>query len=133
MRLSKFYFNTKKEGNFVKEKICESCNFKKLENKYICGVCKTIRNIRPSEYIKNKMNYFSMFDINDQYKIDKSKLDAQYKDLQKIVHPDKYAHEEEDILKEAQECSAYLSNGYQILKDDYKRANYLVSVERINL
>ena len=94
MNFSKFHFNSKMT-NVIKDKICESCTIKKLENKHICGMCNTIRSVRPAEYIKNKLNFFSVFSIKDEYKIDKSKLDNQYKDLQKVLHPDKYAHETE--------------------------------------
>jgi molecular chaperone HscB len=125
----KFYPNSKAFTTGIKEKICLDCSIKKLENPFICGMCTTVRSIRPSDYIKNKLNFFSVFNIKDQYIIDKSNLEKQYKDLQKIVHPDKYAHESDDILKEAQECSSFVSNAYQTLKDDYYRANYLLKLK----
>jgi molecular chaperone HscB len=128
---NKFYCNSKYTMS-IKEKICESCTIKKLENPYICGMCKTVRHMRPADYIKNKLNFFSVFNLKDSYMIDKNDLDKQYKDLQKIVHPDKYVNENEEILKEAQECSSYVSNAYQILKDDYNRANYLLKLKGKN-
>jgi molecular chaperone HscB len=125
---NKFYFNSKHTMS-IKEKICESCTIKKLENPYICGMCKTVRHMRPADYIKNKLNFFSVFNLKDSYTIDKSDLERQYKDLQKIVHPDKYVHESEEVLKEAQECSSFVSNAYQTLRDDYNRANYLLKLK----
>ncbi len=89
MRIRKFH------TNIIKDKICESCLIKKIENKYICGMCSSVRNERPSDYIKSKLNFFSVFSLKDDFKIDKSRLDTQYKDLQKVLHPDKYAHESE--------------------------------------
>jgi len=124
MKLSKINLFSTKD---LKEKVCQSCVVQKLESKVICGVCKTVRSMRPSEYIKNKLNYFSIFNMDDKYLIDKQKLDIQYKDLQKILHPDKYVTENEELMKEAQDCSAFVSNAYNILKDDYQRANYLVN------
>ena len=93
MKMNKFFFTTS-YSNIIKEKICKSCKVKKLENKYVCGMCKTIREIRPSQYL-NKLNFFSVFNMNSEFKIDKGALDHKYKELQKVVHPDKYALSDE--------------------------------------
>jgi hypothetical protein len=87
MRLKCFH------SNIIKDKICESCILKKIDNVHLCGMCSTIRSQRPSDYIKTKLNYFTVFNLKDDYRLDKTKLDSQHKDLQKVLHPDKYAHE----------------------------------------
>jgi molecular chaperone HscB len=121
MKLSKFYFNSN-----VKESICKSCKLNQLNNKVICGVCITVR--KPYDYIRDK-DFFAIFSLNKKYSIDKNHLDKQYKDIQKIIHPDKYSTFGEMEIKEAQDCSAYVSNAYNILKDDIKRANYLLKLK----
>ncbi len=126
MKSFKLFCNSK-NGNIIKDKICDSCNVKKLENKYVCGMCKTIRDIRPSEYL-NKLNFFSLFNLNSAYRIDKHSLDNQYKELQKLIHPDKYSLSDQNIIKEAEECSSYVGEAYQTLKSDYERANYIVYI-----
>jgi molecular chaperone HscB len=120
MKLCKFRFNTK-----VKQSLCKSCKLNELNNKVICGVCVTIRN--PYEYIKEK-DFFAIFNLSKNYNIDKTQLDKQYKDIQKIIHPDKFSTSSTNDIKEAQDCSAYVSNAYNILKDDIKRANYLLKL-----
>ena len=92
--MCRLLYNSKNAHMVIKEKICESCTFKQLENKYVCGVCKTIREIRPSNFI-NKLSFFSVFNIKSGYKIDKNNLDHKYKELQKVIHPDKYALSDE--------------------------------------
>jgi hypothetical protein len=89
MRVSK-YFMCSKPGDQLKDKICNSCLLKNLENKVVCGLCKTVRDVKPFEYLRT-LNYFKLFDMKEEFKINKHKLEAQYKELQKIVHPDKYA------------------------------------------
>lgn len=130
MKISKFCFNTKKNVNEIMDKICIGCKLKELDNKYICGACNTFRNVKPIDYFKNK-DYFSLFNISSKYKIDENILDARYKELQKIVHPDKYAISSDETVNEAQNLSAYISNAYQVLKDYYKRANYIVILKLI--
>jgi hypothetical protein len=123
MKFCKVFYNF---SNLAKEKTCDNCTLKKLESTLICGTCETIRNYKPSNFVQIKLNFFSIFNIKDQFNIDKLNLETKYKYLQKHVHPDKYALEDIDTLREAQECSSHLSNAYQTLKDDFKRANYLV-------
>jgi molecular chaperone HscB len=126
MKNFKLYFSTK---NAIKESICKSCALKQLDNKIICGICSTIREIRPMDYIKSK-DYFSIFNINSKFQINEQELDYNYKELQKFVHPDKYSTtNNDDIINEAHICSALISNAYSILKDDYKRANYLIKLK----
>jgi molecular chaperone HscB len=121
MKISRFNFN-----NMVKDKICQSCKLKELNNKIICGVCTSVR--KPYEYIRDK-DYFAIFNLRKNYLIDKSFLDAQYKDLQKLVHPDKFSNSSEDQVKEAQDCSAFVSNAYKTLSNDIERANYLLKIK----
>ena len=65
--------------------------------------------------------------MKDTYKIDQSILSKNYKELQKLVHPDKYLLNDEEVLSEAQKCSSLISNAYNVLKDDFERANYMVT------
>lgn len=89
MKINKFLFCSK-NINAIKEQICKSCKLKQLENPFICGICTT--GTKAYDYIKQK-DYFTLFNIKNEYLIDASKLDNQYKDLQKMVHPDKYSNE----------------------------------------
>ena len=61
--------------------------------------------------------------------IDQNLLSRNYKELQKIVHPDKYGLNNKEILLEAEICSSMISNAYNILKDDFERANYMVQLK----
>jgi molecular chaperone HscB len=122
MKIKKYFFNT---SNNLKDSICKGCRLNELNNKIICGVCVTVR--KPYDYIKEK-DFFSIFNLKSNYIIDKSYLEKQYKDIQKLIHPDKYSNFSELEIKEAQDCSAYVSNAYFILKDDVNRANYLVTI-----
>jgi molecular chaperone HscB len=119
-KLCKFNFNN------MKDKICQSCKLKELNNKVICGVCTSVR--RPLDYIKDK-DYFAIFNLDSNYRIDQGALSTQYKDLQRIVHPDKHSTSSDIDIKEAQDCSAYISNAYKTLSNDIERANYLLKLK----
>ena len=76
-------------------------------------------------------NYFELLGIEQEFTIDQNKLQQNYIKLQQLFHPDKLIHKAnaENIL--AMEYSAKLNHIYQILKDDKKRAEYLLSLHNI--
>lgn len=120
--IHKFNLYTANNTSF-KEKICEGCKLKQIDSKLICGVCTTIHT--PLEILK-KSNYFEIFNLHQKFSIDKKFLEKKYKELQKYIHPDKFALGDENTLLEAHNASSIVGNAYFILKDDFKRANYLL-------
>lgn len=105
------------------EELCKSCKYEDKNYQILCGMCKKLGS---NDFATN--NYFTIFNLNQGYKIDHKALNRNYKELQKLVHPDKYLLNDQEILDEAQKCSSIISNAYNILKDDFERANYLVVV-----
>ena len=93
-----------------------------MESQILCSICVKLRS---SDF--NDQNFFRIFNINDSFEINHKLLDKNYKELQKMVHPDKYMLNDKEVLKEAEKCSSIISNAYKILKDDFERANYLVN------
>ena len=89
----------------------------------MCGVCNKLR----SNDLQNH-NYFTVFQINQSYNIDHHLLSRNYKELQKLVHPDKYLLNDKEIYSEAEKCSSLISNAYYVLRDDFERANYMVRI-----
>lgn len=81
--------------------------------------------MRDNDFQSN--NFFSVFQINQSYNIDHNLLSKNYKELQKLVHPDKYLLTDQEIHSEAEKCSSLISNAYNILRDDFERANYMVN------
>ena len=79
----------------------------------------------------SKQNYFELLAIDQQFEIDRKLLDENYIKLQQLIHPDKLVNKSnaEKIL--AMEYSAKLNEIYSILKDDKKRAEYLLLLQNI--
>lgn len=69
-------------------------------------------------------NYFDIFDIPAEFDIDLAVLDLRYFDLQKRAHPDMMTG---DVVSSAQ-----LNNAYKILKNRFKRAEYLIELNGEN-
>ena len=75
-------------------------------------------------YLKSK-NYFQIFNLPQNYYIDKEKLNKTYKILQFHFHPDKSKQ------KDAIECSSLISTAFKTLKDDISRIKYILKINNI--
>ncbi|RYE06313.1 MAG: Fe-S protein assembly co-chaperone HscB [Rickettsiaceae bacterium] len=75
-------------------------------------------------------NYFELFQIEQKYYLDMVLLNQKYLAQQVKYHPDKANEEQKTQYKE---ISATLNKAYGVLKDDFERAKYLLSLNGIIL
>lgn len=68
---------------------------------------------------------FELFQLPAQFAQQGAVLDARWKDLQREVHPDKFASEGTAAQRLAMQWSARINEAYRRLKDPLKRASYL--------
>ena len=68
---------------------------------------------------------FELFEIPAQFAQDRSVLDTKWKDLQREVHPDKFAAQGAAAQRIAMQWSVRINEAYNRLKDPLKRATYL--------
>lgn len=68
---------------------------------------------------------FELFGLAPQFAQDRAALDARWKDLQRQVHPDKFASQGAAAQRVAMQWSVRINEAYQRLKDPLKRAAYL--------
>src|SRR5512133_2023618 len=70
-------------------------------------------------------NDFELFGLAPQFAQDRATVDARWKDLQRQVHPDKFAAQGASAQRVALQWSVRINEAYQRLKDPLKRAAYL--------
>lgn len=68
---------------------------------------------------------FELFELTQRFAQDRAQLDARWKDLQREVHPDKFAGQDAAAQRVAMQWSVRVNEAYQRLKDPLKRAAYL--------
>jgi len=68
---------------------------------------------------------FELFELTQRFAQDRAQLDARWKDLQREVHPDKFAGQDAAAQRVAMQWSVRINEAYQRLKDPLKRAAYL--------
>ncbi|MDC0864522.1 Fe-S protein assembly co-chaperone HscB [Rickettsiaceae bacterium] len=72
------------------------------------------------------MNYFRLLDVEQEYTIDQNFLHKQYLNKQKFYHPDRAKNDSERA--ECVSASIDINKAYKVLKDDYLRAEYLLTL-----
>ncbi len=71
-------------------------------------------------------NYFELFGLPADFRIDLDELALRYRDLQKVVHPDRYANASEQEQRVAMQSATLVNEGFATLKDPLKRAQYIL-------
>ncbi len=70
-------------------------------------------------------NDFELFGLSPAFGIDRALVDERWKDLQRQVHPDRFATSDAAQQRLSMQWSVRINEAYQRLKDPLKRAAYL--------
>ena len=73
-------------------------------------------------------NYFELFGMPTNFALDTGNLAARYRELQKVVHPDRYAMSGEHSQRLSLQHATFVNEAYQTLKDPLRRAQYLLEL-----
>jgi molecular chaperone HscB len=77
-------------------------------------------------------NYFELFELPVSFDIDKERLVNCYRDLQHVVHPDKYVNASEKERRLAMQKAVQINEAFQTLKNPLSRAMYLLQLQGID-
>ncbi len=77
-------------------------------------------------------NHFELFELPVSFDIDKDTLAQRYRDLQRAVHPDKYANAPERERRLAMQKAAQINEAYQTLKNPLNCARYLLQLQGVD-
>jgi molecular chaperone HscB len=75
-----------------------------------------------------RKNYFDLFGLRIDTKIDLDRLEKNYKLLQKQFHPDKYASATNHEKKIALQVSSFINDAYRTLSDLPERISYILKI-----
>ena len=78
-------------------------------------------------------NYFELFGMPVGFLLDGAELSARYRELQKVVHPDRYAASGEQSRRLSLQSATMVNEAYQTLKDPLKRAQYLLTLKGMEI
>jgi molecular chaperone HscB len=78
-------------------------------------------------------DYFQLFGLPRSFDVDPDLLTARYRDLQRAVHPDRYASATAQERRVAMERASNVNQGYRVLKDPVERALHLLRLRQVNV
>jgi molecular chaperone HscB len=79
-----------------------------------------------------KQNFFEVFQLPVAYGIDEQALTARYLDLQRSIHPDRFAAASDRDKRLSVQWTAHVNQAYDTLKTSLSRAIYLLQLKGID-
>jgi molecular chaperone HscB len=80
-----------------------------------------------------KQNYFSLFNLKTQFKINDVELQHNWRELQKQFHPDKFINQGQFAVNQALQISSHINQAYAKLASPVSRAIYLLHLQGIEI
>jgi len=78
-------------------------------------------------------NYFELFGLPVGYIVDTEQLTERYRELQRVLHPDRYANATEQERRLSMQGATLVNAAFQTLKDPLQRAHYLLNLKGIEM
>lgn len=78
-------------------------------------------------------NFFELFGLPVSYTIDDTALRERYRELQRSVHPDRYANASQQEQRLAMQGSTFINEAFETLKDPLGRAKYMLRLLGVNV
>ncbi|RLJ15777.1 Fe-S protein assembly co-chaperone HscB [bacterium endosymbiont of Escarpia laminata] len=78
-------------------------------------------------------NYFELFGLPVGFIVDADSLSDRYRDLQRVIHPDRYANASEQERLLSLQGASRINEAFATLKDPIARATYLLTMHGIEM
>lgn len=78
-------------------------------------------------------NFFVLLKLPEAFVIDLERLDQNYQDIQKEIHPDRFASFDDKTKLESIKKTAQVNDAYQTLKSPIRRAEYMLQLHGVNI
>lgn len=87
----------------------------------VCEACGAVRPAGEAE----REGYFALFNLPEAYAVDRPALEKAYLTLSRNLHPDR--HRASPALPAIRRLAAFANEGYAVLRDGVRRAEYLLA------
>ncbi len=96
-----------------------------------CQSSKQIPGQVPTQIPEVPKSYFELFGLSEGFQVNLDELSGRYHDLQKRLHPDRFASAPDQERRLALKRIVHVNVGFQVLKDPLERAQHLLSLRGI--
>src|SRR6266849_4082562 len=112
------------EGNGSATSRCWSCG-----DMHAAQFCKACGKVQPPAAV----DYFAFFGMGRKLNLDGARLEREFYELSRRLHPDLNARADQREQEWSLEQSSLLNDAYRTLKDPIKRTQYLLTLEGVEL
>jgi molecular chaperone HscB len=78
-------------------------------------------------------NHFELFGLAPAYLLDTGRLENSYKELQTLVHPDRYAQAADAERRASMQWTTRVNEAYRTLKDPVQRAKHILELHGVDV
>ena len=76
--------------------------------------------------------HFELFELPISFDVDLQDLSQRYRELQRVVHPDKFVNASDRERRLSVENAAAINEAYQIIKSPQRRARYMLELQSVS-
>jgi molecular chaperone HscB len=105
---------------------CWSCE-RPEGNSFFCQACRALQPPRPAR------THFEVLGVARRFSQDPSDLERRFKDLQRKLHPDRFARADARVRRFAVEHATAVNEAYRTLRHAFRRAEYLLHLGGLEL
>jgi molecular chaperone HscB len=78
-------------------------------------------------------NYFELFGLSVDFAIDSTELASRYRELQRAVHPDRFASGTEQEKRLSMQGASRINDAFETLKHPLSRARYMLELQGVDV
>ncbi|KYN01877.1 PREDICTED: iron-sulfur cluster co-chaperone protein HscB, mitochondrial [Cyphomyrmex costatus] len=105
---------------------CWNCDYV-YKSKIFCSKCKVLQEL------PQNLNYFEIMGIKKNYNVIDEEIHRKYRELQKMLHPDKFSNKSEKERQISEKLSSLINKAYSTLMHPLKRGLYLLQLKGISI
>ncbi|XP_066584049.1 iron-sulfur cluster co-chaperone protein HscB isoform X2 [Prorops nasuta] len=105
---------------------CWNCNFI-LKSDLFCSKCKVVQEVPENR------TYFNIIGIKQKYDVSNTEIHDKYRQLQMLLHPDKFGNRSEREKQISEQVSALINKAYDTLQNPLKRGLYMLELNNISI
>ncbi|XP_053684461.1 co-chaperone protein HscB homolog [Sabethes cyaneus] len=105
--------------------VCWSCNKSLVkDNKFFCAACGSLQKVK-------NQDFFELLDVPNTFTINGSILSANFRELQSVLHPDKFSQKSDEEKLNSLEWSSLVNKAFKTLTVPLERAKYILNQKGI--
>jgi molecular chaperone HscB len=101
---------------------CWSCKGPVEDGVLFCTVCGAVQP-------PGQTDHFARLGLEPAFDVDLGELDRRYFEMQRLLHPDRFATKAPSEKALSQQQATSLNKAYEVLKDPLSRADYMIGLE----